>query len=290
MKRNTIVRKNIPLSFSIVVLLISWALSFTLYTDSSAFLKYYAVIMFVPALTAIAFNIYQHNSAKIIFSSLKTKFNLKSILFAIGYPIAVIVVCAILASSAGFGKLNYDELSDLLSIKGIITLLVTVIINCFTGSLGEEFGWRGYLLPLLVESKGKLKATLWVSVVWALYHVPGLFLLAKITGVGNPVLVALIQGGAAFFINFVFSYCFFISKSLYPVLILHSMWNYLNTKVLGNIYTNTKGIIEGNIFYINGEGLLGLIIICITSLWFIKQIQNNNIFSKKMVNPIDIDN
>jgi membrane protease YdiL (CAAX protease family) len=245
--------------------------------------------MFVPALVAIAFNIYQRNSAKMIFISLITKFSLKSILFSIGYPIAVIVVCAITASSTGFGKLNYDKLNDLLSIKGVITLLVIVIINCFVGSLGEELGWRGYLLPLLAESKGKPKATLWVSVVWALYHIPGLFLLAKVTGVGNPVLVALIQGCVAFLINFAFSYCFFLSKSLYPVLLLHTMWNYLNTKVLGDIYVNTKGIIEGNIFYINGEGLLGLIIISITSLWFLKQMlkKDDGIFSKEIVNPIN---
>lgn len=281
--------KNHALGFSIVVLLISWAMTFALYTDSNIFLKYFSVIMFVPALVAIAFNIYQRNSAKVIFKSLITKFSLKSILFSVGYPIAVIIICAITASSAGLGKLNHEKLYDLLSIKGVITLLVVVIINCFIGSLGEELGWRGYLLPLLAERKGKPKATLWVSVVWALYHIPGLFLLAKVTGVGNPVLVALIQGCVAFLVNFAFSYCFFLSNSLYPVLLLHTTWNYLNTKVLGDIYVNTKGIIEGNVFYINGEGLLGLIIVSIASLWFLKQMfkKEGGISAKEMTKPIE---
>jgi membrane protease YdiL (CAAX protease family) len=231
--------------------------------------------MLIPGLVAIIFSIIQYKSIKQVFKCLMTKFSFKSFLFAIGYPAAVIGLCAIIAGLTGLAKLNYDRLHDFFSIRGIITLVITVIINCFLGSLGEELGWRGYLLPLVTESKGKLKATIWVSTIWAFYHIPALFLLAKVTGVGNPFLVAIVQGCVAFMVSFAFSYCFFLSNSLFPVLLLHTMWNYLNTKTLGDIYTNTKGITEGNVFYINGEGVLGLIIVGITSVLFIKQLKSN---------------
>jgi uncharacterized protein len=240
-------------------------------------MKYFSLIMLIPGIVAIVFNIIQRNPVRVIFKSLITKFNMKSVLFSIGYPVLIIFLCAFIASTTGFGKLNYTKLFQFLSIKGLITLIIVVIVNCFIGSLGEELGWRGYLLPLLTKSKGKLKATFIVSIVWALYHMPALFLLAKVTDVGNPVLVSIIQGGTAFLANFAFSYCFYLSESLIPVLLLHTMWNYLNTKVLGDIYVNAKGIVEGNILYINGEGILGIIIIGITGLWFIKQIKSSEL-------------
>lgn len=267
---------NRAIKYSITVLLLSWASTFALSSNSDMFLKNFAIIMFIPGLVAIVFSIIQYKSVKPVFKCLMTKFSLKSILFAIGYPVAVVGICAIIAGLTGLAKLNYDSLHNLFSIRGIITLVVVIIVNCVTGSLGEELGWRGYLLPLVTENKGKLKGTLWVSTVWALYHIPALFLLAKVTGVGNPLLVAIVQGCMAFLASFAFSYCFFLSNSLYPVLILHALWNYINTKTLGDVYTNVQGIMEGNIFYINGEGILGLIIIGIASVWFMKKLKDNS--------------
>jgi uncharacterized protein len=40
----------------------------------------------------------------------------------------------------------------------------------------------------------------------------------------------------------------------------HSTWNTINVLILGDIYTNKSGLIAGNILFINGEGVLGLII------------------------------
>lgn len=50
--------------------------------------------------------------------------------------------------------------------------LALVLMNVIMGPLGEELGWRGFLLPRLVPSLGLLGAALAVGVVWALWHLP----------------------------------------------------------------------------------------------------------------------
>ena len=40
------------------------------------------------------------------------------------------------------------------------------------GPLGEEIGWRGFLLPQLLKRHSPLAASLILGVVWALWHLP----------------------------------------------------------------------------------------------------------------------
>lgn len=48
--------------------------------------------------------------------------------------------------------------------------LVTAIMGA--GPLGEEGGWRGYLLPRLLERLSEARASLIIGVIWALWHLP----------------------------------------------------------------------------------------------------------------------
>jgi membrane protease YdiL (CAAX protease family) len=52
-------------------------------------------------------------------------------------------------------------------------LLVSFAHNLLLGgSLGEEIGWRGFLLPRLLRRNSPLAASLILGVVWALWHLP----------------------------------------------------------------------------------------------------------------------
>lgn len=50
------------------------------------------------------------------------------------------------------------------------------------GPLGEEGGWRGYLLPRLLETMSEVRASVVLGVIWALWHLPVMALFADWRG------------------------------------------------------------------------------------------------------------
>lgn len=170
------------------------------------------------------------------------------------------------AQFTGLGSINVNET---FTFKTMITIITTAAIGLFS-AWGEEYGWRGYLLPKLTNTYGKTRATIIVGIVWGLFHIPAVFLLARASGIGNPLLLCVVQAFSAFTFSFPSSYCYYSSGSLLPVLFLHSVWNTVNPFMLGDIYTNTSGLVRGDIIQINGEGILGCIAGAIMIFFFVK--------------------
>jgi uncharacterized protein len=53
---------------------------------------------------------------------------------------------------------------------GLIALPISLLIALPFGPLGEEFGWRGYLLPRLLRRRGLVSSTLIVAILWTVWH------------------------------------------------------------------------------------------------------------------------
>jgi membrane protease YdiL (CAAX protease family) len=59
-----------------------------------------------------------------------------------------------------------------LSWPDVPTLLPVAIFWPILASLGEEFGWRGFLLPRLQARWGALAAALAIGIIWGVWHLP----------------------------------------------------------------------------------------------------------------------
>lgn len=90
---------------------------------------------------------------------------------ALPLPLAVLALTVLL----GYAPVPQDGVAPILF---YVTLFPVVVFNGIAtavmgaGPLGEEGGWRGYLLPLLLDRLGEVPASLMIGVIWSLWHLP----------------------------------------------------------------------------------------------------------------------
>src|SRR5215213_11181315 len=72
-------------------------------------------------------------------------------------------------------------------IDSLLSFLIQVVLFTLTFALLEEIGIRGYLLPKLL-SLGRTRALALSGLVWATWHMPLYYFLAKLFPVGNVLL------------------------------------------------------------------------------------------------------
>jgi membrane protease YdiL (CAAX protease family) len=94
-------------------------------------------------------------------------------------PLAFLAVA--LAVAAAIGKLprgsDFGRYSGLPAI-GVVPVAVIVVLITF----GEETGWRGFALPILQRRHGALAASLLITPIWAVWHLPYFFTVATYRG------------------------------------------------------------------------------------------------------------
>ena len=75
---------------------------------------------------------------------------------------------------------------------GVSGLVPFFVVPVLTDGLGEETGWRGFALPRLLDRTGPLPASLFLGVVWAVWHLP-LFWTVGRDAYGAPFVIMLVE-------------------------------------------------------------------------------------------------
>ena len=147
-------------------------------------------------------------------------------------------------SSAGIARLlgqdwpdvrQYGRLDDLFPGFG---LCASWVCHLLVVGFGEEVGWRGYALPRLQKGRNALVATLILSIIWGVWHLPT-FVVASglVAGIGFAVVFGLIGFGMTVLYTWLYN-------STAGSILLVSLWSTSNTLVFGS------GVASGSIMVI----------------------------------------
>ncbi len=250
--------------FVSITLMISWILSFIFIPKGA--IGATVIIMMIPAMLACIIKIIKYKSIKEVFKPFLHHISIKGVMFSFIFPIIIISLCSILALITGIGSIsNYDGVIS----QTLIIIVMSVPFSIVT--LGEEYGWRGYLLVEWEKIYGLKKANILVGIVWILYHLPTLYMMNLSYGISKALLFTIVQSICILYVNFSYTYLYTLSKNVFLASIMHSVWNNINTFILGDTYRNeATGLIVGNVKVINGEGIFGMIFLVISAFIFSK--------------------
>lgn len=221
--------KNKPLAFIIVVLLVSWVAQYLIFSGKlpGSLLTLY---MFMPALVAFLFFFLGKNPVKEQVQLFTRRTSWWSWAVAFFYPILFYLIVILLAVITGLGKFNLSFLPNLMNFPFLLSIALSIAIGLPT-MFGEEYGWRGYLLPALSQNYSKLWATLIVGFVWGIWHIPSYYLVYSQIGAGDPVLLTILGILNVTFGAFAYSYLFYLSRSILPVVLMHATYDVLAQQV-----------------------------------------------------------
>jgi uncharacterized protein len=146
----------------------------------------------------------------------------------------------------------------------VINFLISFAIAALTFALAEEIGMRGYLQPRLM-SLGRTRALLVVGLVWATWHMPLYYFVAKFFPVGNVLLFVPLFYGTVVAGSFFYGYLRIYTGSTWPASIAHSVHNTAWTTL--GAFTVTSSPVLVNLYLVGDYGILILIGTVIGTVW-----------------------
>lgn len=164
-------------------------------------------------------------------------------------------------------------ISTSMMIVAVLTasIFVSPIVN-FIPSLGEEFGWRGYLLPKLLPL-GEVKALLLSGFIWGLWHLPFIILLGF--GYGDNSFL-----GAIFFIlmvtllGVIIGYSCIIYGSSLLAAFMHGVFNAQAKGIWIMIFPDVNPLIGG------AGGIIAITIIFIPAILILRKLKRKSLLNQ----------
>jgi len=154
------------LAFAFVIPWVSWFILYFFEIDDSfkkplIYSGYFASIGGI-----IAILMKKDGFNELIKRTFRIKLPLKWVIISFSIPFIYIGLAIYIGNSLN-GDINHIE------IKNILTLFSpTALALLIAGPIGEEFGWRGFLLPELLNKYSLIYAAIILGLIWGVWHLP----------------------------------------------------------------------------------------------------------------------
>jgi CAAX protease family protein len=120
-----------------------------------------AVLMWIPGLASVIARLALREGFRDVSFRLGGRAGLKFVAVGWGFPVAVGAAAYGVAGVAGFAEMTPPQLDHFpqvtsVAIKFVLSLVLGLTLLTLVGTLtaaGEEIGWRGYMLTLLVDAR-----------------------------------------------------------------------------------------------------------------------------------------
>ena len=149
-----------------------------IYASEKAMTAAYAIGVFgmlIPSIAHLITRLVTKEGFKNSYLGLNFKGNAKYYIASVAVKLAEVLVFVVLAWQIFAGDLSFSEAfaSDE-SVARICSYILTISasIIVFFPAFGEEWGWRGYMMPKLTELMGKPLAIIVGGILWGLWHAP----------------------------------------------------------------------------------------------------------------------
>ncbi|WP_033958908.1 CPBP family intramembrane glutamic endopeptidase [Psychroserpens jangbogonensis] len=169
-------------------------------------------------------------------------------------------------------ELGIDNSNQTIVMIVMIFLLLTVgVVKNLGSTLGEEIGWRGFLIFELRKVMSFKSVAIVSGLIWAVYHFP---IINLMYGRGENLLLHLTAFTIMIIgISVILAYYTFKSKSLWPAAMYHSVHNIYIQKICTPL-TISNGSTE---FWIDEYGFMIPIITTIFAVYFWKKAEKENL-------------
>ncbi len=206
----------------------------------------------------------------------KWRWNYSAWLLPIAYGLAIYVpVWAFNLGGSAFG--NSETIADwtnqligreepsLVATTVFLIMLATVgMVGSASRALGEEIGWRGFMIWEMRKVMPFWAVGLCSGAIWAIWHWPAILFTDYNAGQGSFFIQMAIFTFAILPQGIVYAYFTFKSNSLWPAVILHASHNLFIQRVFTPL--TVRG--EGTHFYIDEFGIVMPILGSFMALYF----------------------
>ncbi|HUS20945.1 MAG TPA: CPBP family intramembrane glutamic endopeptidase [Aeromicrobium sp.] len=169
-------------------------------------------------------------------------------LIALVVPMLLLAMAYGTALVLGVAELKPLDLTPAGAADWVANLVVSFVVS--TGFiLGEEIGWRGYLLPRVQQLTGKRRAAVATGLFHGCFHLPLILIATTYDQYGSrwivaPAAVLTIAAGGVFY-----AYLWVRSASVWPVAIAHNAANTMFTIGAGAVVARSAD----DLAYVAGE-------------------------------------